>query len=90
MDIFFIQSFDLTTTPSRMIEAAPIDRTIYITERDNQSYISYGDWTGTSNRIGIGPSVFVLPAGEELWGGSYASSVTSIVEIMATPVHDTK
>lgn len=92
MDLFFTQSYDLTTTPTRIVEAASIKRTVRVIERDYQSYVGFEDYSAdNSKRFGIGPLGFILPAGTELWATSDfggPNNGESVLEVMVTDVGD--
>lgn len=92
MTTFFAQQFNLTPTAVRVIEAAVVDRMIWVHELENDSYISFIDFdvsTGDLNRINVSAlQQFVLPAGEELWASSLyqGGSGTSKLSILVTSI----
>lgn len=74
--------------PTKLIDEAPIDRKVLLSERDGNAYISFHDWTQVQGTdiIGVGPTEFVLPAGTSLWGRAYTSNETCSLHYMVTSV----
>lgn len=88
MTLYYASSAALTDTPSVVVSAEPIDRTVHLLETSGNSKFGFSDasvqWTlhGAPSSTSLQPHVFVLPAGHDLWGvadGGSGSGVRILV-----------
>lgn len=86
--IYYGETVTPGTTPSLVVEAAPLDRTVHLAEENGSCYVGF---TSTSaifpaavGTVSQNAYSLVLPANEELWAVGVSSSAA--LRILVTSV----